>query len=99
MLIPQFAQFDNPANTVMAARQQFGALQHQTFPVYFNMSIALAGGLMALWSFGHPSVLSNLTNPRIADVAQFYALGSVAAAQGVNQLIVGPLTSKYVVCS
>lgn len=78
------------------ARQQFGALQHRTFPVYFNVSIGLAGALIALWHRGHPAVLANISNPRIAEVAQVYALGSIVATQGINKLVVGPLTSKYV---
>ncbi|KAI0702429.1 hypothetical protein BC835DRAFT_1404281 [Cytidiella melzeri] len=75
-------------------RHQFGALQHRTFPVYFGTSIALSGGLMFLWHTGHPAVLANITNPHIADVAQAYALASVVAAQSLNQLVIGPLTSK-----
>lgn len=76
------------------ARHQFGALQHKTFPVYFNISLSLALALLALWHRGHPAVLPNISNPRVADVAQAYALGGVVLAQGINQFVVGPLTSK-----
>lgn len=78
------------------ARQQFGALQHRTFPWYFNLSIALSSGLLVLWNLGHPNVLANLSNPRIADVAQAYTLGTVIVSQLANQAVVGPLTSKCV---
>ena len=80
----------------MKARQQFGALQHRTFPVYFNYSIALTGGLLVLWHYGHPTLLQNITKPEIAEVAQAYSLAAVILAQGTNQLVIGPLTSKYV---
>lgn len=78
------------------ARQQFGALQHRTFPWYFNISILLSGGLLLLWTSGHPDVLSNITNPKLADVAQAYTLGTVVVSQLANQAVIGPMTSKYV---
>ncbi len=65
--------------------------------MYFNYSIALAGGLLVLWHYGHPAVLQNITSPEIAEVAQAYTLATVVAAQGVNQVVIGPLTSKCVV--
>ena len=65
--------------------------------MYFNFTIALAGGLLVLWHYGHPAVLQNITSPEIAEVAQVYILAAVVAAQGVNQAVIGPLTSKCVV--
>ncbi|EAU93139.2 hypothetical protein CC1G_10507 [Coprinopsis cinerea okayama7 len=75
-------------------RQQFGALQHKTFPVYFTQSIALSAALLSIWISKHPSVLANLHQPRLADVAQAYALATVILAQGSNLFVVGPWTSK-----
>jgi len=75
-------------------RHQFGALQHKTFPVYFNISIVLAGGLLALWHHSHPAVLANISKPHIAEVAQAYVLAGVIAVQGINQAVIGPTTSK-----
>ncbi|TFK76791.1 hypothetical protein BDN72DRAFT_783256 [Pluteus cervinus] len=75
-------------------RQQFGALQHKTFPVYFVLSMALSGGLITLWTREHPHVTSQLHQPLLADVFQIYALGTTLIGQGVNYLIIGPMTSK-----
>ena len=54
----------------------------------------LTGGLVALWSYGHPGVMQHLAEPARVDVAQVYTLGSAIIAQGANQFVVGPLTSK-----
>ncbi|KAK7694322.1 hypothetical protein QCA50_001504 [Cerrena zonata] len=75
-------------------RQQFGALQHRIFPVYFNLSILLSGGLLALWARSHPAVVEHIQNPLVADVAQAYTLAAVVFLQGSNRFVVGPLTSK-----
>lgn len=74
----------------------FGTLQHSTFPVYFNLSILLTGGLLGLWGYGHPAVLQSYAEPQLVDVAQAYTLGSVILVQAANQFIIGPMTSKYV---
>ncbi|PPQ62791.1 hypothetical protein CVT24_000485, partial [Panaeolus cyanescens] len=84
----------NVHNLLFTARQQFGNLQHKTFPVYFVLSMALSSSLLAVWTLNHPNVLKNLTQPLVADVAQAYLLGSVLAGQGFNYFIIGPLTSK-----
>lgn len=84
------------AHTHCAARQQFGQLQHRTFPWYFNISIVLSGGLLYLWNLGHPHVWANITDPKLADVAQAYALATVVISQLANQAVIGPMTSKYV---
>ncbi|KLO20462.1 hypothetical protein SCHPADRAFT_897741 [Schizopora paradoxa] len=75
-------------------RQQFGALQHRTFPVYFVISISLSSGLLAAWTLAHPDIMTNYTSFRNPDVAQAYVLGTIAILQGFNQFWVGPLTSK-----
>lgn len=75
-------------------RQQFGTLQHRTFPIYFAISIALSSGLLALWTLNHPLVLTHYLQPSVADVAQAYALGAVVLSQAANQFVIGPLTSK-----
>jgi len=75
-------------------RQQFGALQHKTFPIYFVISILLASGLLAFWTYTHPAVLAHYTNPLVADVAQAYALASVLLAQGFNYFVIAPMTSR-----
>lgn len=79
---------------IFTARQQFGALQHRTFPIYFAISIGLSSGLLSLWTFSHPNVLEHATNPQVADVAQAYTLGAVALSQLANSLVIGPMTSK-----
>ena len=56
----------------------------------------LSSGLLVLWNVGHPHVRTNLTNPKLADVAQAYALATITLSQLANQAVVGPLTSKCV---
>ncbi|EIN13652.1 hypothetical protein PUNSTDRAFT_117368 [Punctularia strigosozonata HHB-11173 SS5] len=75
-------------------RHQFGALQHRTFPVYFSVSIALSTILLLMWTTTHPDVLSYIAKPTHVDVAQAYALAFVLVNQTINQLVVGPLTSR-----
>ncbi|KAF9535468.1 hypothetical protein CPB83DRAFT_888178 [Crepidotus variabilis] len=75
-------------------RQQFGQLQHKTFPIYFVLSLGISSSLLAIWIAKHPDVTSQLTRPTLADVAQVYALGSVLFNQGLNKFVVGPLTSS-----
>ncbi|KAI1797592.1 hypothetical protein LXA43DRAFT_877191 [Ganoderma leucocontextum] len=75
-------------------RQQFGTLQHRTFPIYFAISIGLSSGLLALWSWSHPLVLTHYLQPTIADVSQAYTLATVLLCQVVNHYVIGPLTSK-----
>ena len=79
-----------------SARQQFGNLQHRTFPIYFISSISLSSVMLGLWAYFHPTVLNELTSPFNVDVAQFYTIASVLLFQGLNYFVVGPLTSKYV---
>ena len=78
------------------ARHQFGALQHRTFPVYFNTTITVSAGLLAAWTYSHPAILDNVKRPYLADVAQAYTLATVLLTQAVNSFIIGPLTSKSV---
>jgi len=75
-------------------RQQFGTLQHKTFPIYFVLSMSISSLLLALWTFNHPDVVTYITRPNVADVAQAYALGNVILCQGFNYFIIGPWTSS-----
>ncbi|KAI0823041.1 hypothetical protein BC628DRAFT_1417916 [Trametes gibbosa] len=75
-------------------RQQFGTLQHRTFPIYFVLSIALSSGLLGLWTYSHPAVLTAYLEPCRGDVAQAYALAAVVLSQAANHSVIGPLTSK-----
>ncbi|OBZ79858.1 hypothetical protein A0H81_00481 [Grifola frondosa] len=75
-------------------RQQFGTLQHRTFPIYFIISIGISSGLLTLWTYSHPAVLAYKWNPLVADVAQAYALATVVLSQVTNHVVIGPLTSK-----
>jgi len=75
-------------------RQHFSVLQHKTFPIYFVLSILLSSGLLSLWIHNHPDVLTHITQPNVADVAQAYTLVVVLFSQGLNYFVVGPLTSK-----
>jgi hypothetical protein len=75
-------------------RPMFGALQHRTFPIYFVISITLTSGLLGMWTWSHPDVITHVLRPNVADVAQVYALVSVFLAQSLNYFVVGPMTSK-----
>jgi len=75
-------------------RQHFSNLQHRVFPIYFSLSIVLTAVLLGLWVINHPDVLAHPLNPRLADVAQAYALALVVGLQGSNSFVIGPLTSK-----
>ena len=78
------------------ARQQFGNLQHKTFPIYFQISIGLSSALLGLWVYFHPAVKAHYLNVFAVDVIQAYALLSVALMQSTNYFVIGPLTSKFV---
>ncbi|THH17402.1 hypothetical protein EW146_g3397 [Bondarzewia mesenterica] len=75
-------------------RHQFGALQHRTFPVYFNLAIAISAALLGVWTYSHPAVVNNLGRPHIADVAQAYTLATILVMQALNSFVIGPITSK-----
>ncbi|KAF7320033.1 DUF4149 domain-containing protein [Mycena kentingensis (nom. inval.)] len=75
-------------------RPQFGALQHKTFPIYFLLSQALGGGVLAIYVFEHPAVLTQYASPRVPEVAQAYTLLFAILLQSTNYFIVGPMTSK-----
>lgn len=75
-------------------RQMFSALQHKTFPIYFVISMGLSSGMLGVWTWTHPDVLTHVYRPYVADVAQAYALAAVMLAQASNYFVVGPLTSK-----
>jgi hypothetical protein len=72
----------------------FAALQHRTFPLYFAISIILSSGMLGLWTWSHPDVITHILRPNVADVAQAYALGGVFLSQSLNYFVVGPMTSK-----
>jgi len=78
------------------ARHQFGTLQHKTFPIYFVQSMAISAALLSVWVFKHPDVLTHIRQPKVADVAQAYALASVLLSQGFNYFVIGPMTSRCV---
>ena len=100
-LPPTRAHLHNPNSDdeSCTARQQFGALQHKTFPVYFVQSIVLSGSLLAIWVQKHPHIVQNAFKPWYLDVAQAYALAIVLIGQGLNYFVVGPMTSKCVLSS
>ncbi|KAJ3864149.1 hypothetical protein EV359DRAFT_73211 [Lentinula novae-zelandiae] len=75
-------------------RQQFGNLQHKTFPIYFVISLTLVSGLLLLWTSAHPDVMTYWNRPLVADVCQVYILISVLISQGINHSVIGPLTSR-----
>jgi len=75
-------------------RQQFGNLQHKTFPVYFMLSIGISSSLLALWISSHPEILSQWNQPNVCNVAQAYTLGVAVLTQAINYFVIGPLTSK-----
>jgi hypothetical protein len=84
------------ATNCYPARQQFGNLQHKTFPIYFGLSLGLSSALTAAWAWTHPDVASYITSPRVGDVAQLYTLGSVALSMAANLFVIGPMTSRQV---
>jgi len=75
-------------------RQMFGTLQHRTFPVYFNVTVLVASGLLAAWTYTHDNVIVHVANPLVPDVLQAYTLAVVILSQGLNSFVIGPLTSK-----
>jgi len=75
-------------------RQQFGNLQHRTFPIYFSISMGLTSALLGVWTWTHPDVFTQLARPRVADVAQAYTLATTILTQAANLFIVGPMTSR-----
>jgi len=75
-------------------RHQFGTLQHKTFPVYFATSMILSTLLLTDWTLSHPDVMTHITRPNVAHVAQVYALLTVLLSAGANYFVIGPLTSK-----
>ncbi|KAK2462023.1 hypothetical protein APHAL10511_006486 [Amanita phalloides] len=75
-------------------RQQFGVLQHKTFPVYFVSSTGLSSLMIVYWVFTHPDVGTHILRPEVADVAQLYALLTVFGSQFLNYFVIGPITSK-----
>ncbi|KAJ3821775.1 hypothetical protein F5880DRAFT_1624589 [Lentinula raphanica] len=75
-------------------RQQFGNLQHKTFPIYFLISLGLVSSLLLIWTSAHPDVLTYWNRPMVADVLQVYILSSVLIAQGANHFVIGPMTSS-----
>ena len=79
-----------------SAKQQFGALQHHTFPTYFKLNAITSSGLLVAWIRNHSTVIAQLAHPTVPDVSQAYALGVVAIAHGLNIVWFGPATSKYV---
>jgi Domain of unknown function (DUF4149) len=62
--------------------------------VFFLTSEVVSSLLLTLWTLSHPDVLTNWHNPAIVDVAQAWALATVLLAQGANDWVVGPMTSK-----
>lgn len=98
-----------PALMRSIARQQFGNLQHKTFPIYFSLSLAISTGLLGYWTISNPVVLQHYLSPRLAPVAQAWALLTVILAQSLvcpseqdkfeaqryqNYFVIGPITSK-----
>jgi len=75
-------------------RPMFGALQHRVFPVYFAVSIVLSSGMLGVWTWTHPDVITHILRPNVADVAQAYALATVFICQSANHFVIGPLVSK-----
>lgn len=91
--------YPSPGNTftlicAILARQQFGNLQHRTFPIYFSLSAGITSALLGMWTYAHPDVLAHIANPRVADVAQAYVLAASLLTQAANLFVVGPITSK-----
>jgi len=50
--------------------------------------------MMAYWVFTHPDVLSYISRPMVADVAQLYALFVVFGAHALNCFVIGPIAGK-----
>ncbi|KAF8225829.1 hypothetical protein L208DRAFT_1304846 [Tricholoma matsutake] len=75
-------------------REHFLNLQHKIFPIYFVISVILSASLLVLWTFSHPDVMTHITRPNVADVAQAYVLVIPLFCQSLNYFVIGPLTSK-----
>jgi len=75
-------------------RAMFSILQHRVFPIYFVVSMALTLGMLGMWTWSHPDIISHITRPNVVDVAQAYALVSVLLSHGLNYFVFGPMTSN-----
>lgn len=76
------------------ARQQFGALQAKTFPIYFGIGCAIPAGLLSHWILHHPDVASYAWHLGNADVLQAWTLATVIASQALNYFIIGPKATR-----
>ena len=52
--------------------------------------------MIVYWVFTHPDVVTYISRPEVADVAQLYALLTILAVQTLNYFVIGPITSKCV---
>lgn len=55
--------------------------------------------MIVYWVFTHPDVVTYISRPEVADVAQLYALLTIFAVQALNYFVIGPMTSKCVLYS
>lgn len=52
--------------------------------------------MIVYWVFTHPNVVTYISRPEVADVAQLYALLTIFGVQALNYFVIGPITSKCV---
>ena len=76
------------------AKQSFAALQHKTWPVYFQLSTALSAACIYLLYRADPAVFDSLLALRAGGLLSVGSLLAVFVGQATNWLVLGPMTSR-----
>lgn len=75
-------------------RPMFAALQRRTLTIYFAISTALTSGMLGMWIWLHPDIITHILRPNVTEVAQTYALVCVLLSHGLNYFVVVPMTNN-----
>lgn len=75
-------------------KAQFAALQHKTWPVYFQLSSVLSAACIGLLYYKEPGVLDALLSLRAGGLLSVGTLLCVLLGQSANWLVLGPMTSR-----
>ncbi|KAL1670772.1 hypothetical protein GGF50DRAFT_93749 [Schizophyllum commune] len=75
-------------------KQSFAALQHKTWPVYFQLSTALSAACIYLLYRADPAVFDSLLALRAGGLLSVGSLLAVFVGQATNWLVLGPMTSR-----
>ncbi|KAL1739059.1 hypothetical protein HDZ31DRAFT_69338 [Schizophyllum fasciatum] len=75
-------------------KPQFAALQHKTWPVYFQLSTVLSASCIYLLYRNDPNVFDSLLSLRAGGLLSVGSLLAVFLGQSTNWLVLGPMTSR-----